>query len=109
MLLLGHAKPGDLASVPLVRPELLYLSPVVPALTGNGLAMRTGMVLEALAARYSVSLLVVKLYTSPADGIPEHFARMCRRSVAAPLTGASAQRSWLRFSGPRQAGCLRKF
>ena len=63
--------------------ELLYISPVIPAVTGNGLAMRAGMVLEALAARHSVSLLVNPLYP-PAGPVPEFFARMCRRVAIGP-------------------------
>ena len=33
--------------------------PIVPAASGNGLAMRAGMVLDALAARYAVDLVIV--------------------------------------------------
>src|SRR5262249_57556231 len=36
-----------------------YVSPIMPALGGNGLAMRAGMMLEALAADHDVWLLVV--------------------------------------------------
>lgn len=64
------------------KPELLYLSPLIPALTGNGLAMRSGMILEALAEHYSISLLVVSLYPSPTVRVPDMFERLCRRSVA---------------------------
>jgi glycosyltransferase involved in cell wall biosynthesis len=63
--------------------DLLYISPVIPAVTGNGLAMRAGMVLEALAARHSVSLLVNPLYP-PISPVPEFFVRMCRRVAMAP-------------------------
>ena len=63
--------------------DLLYISPVVPAVTGNGLAMRAGMVLEALAARHSVSLLVNPLYP-PIGPVPEFFARMCWRVAMSP-------------------------
>ena len=58
--------------------SLLYISPVVPRLTGNGLAMRAGMVLEALASHHSVSLLVKPFYP-PFGPIPDVFVRMCRR------------------------------
>jgi glycosyltransferase involved in cell wall biosynthesis len=74
------------------KPELLYLSPVIPALTGNGLAMRAGMVLEALAEHYSISLLVVSLYPSRTVRVPAVFERLCRRSVV--ITPAQ-------FTGPR--------
>jgi glycosyltransferase involved in cell wall biosynthesis len=41
------------------RRELLLITPVTPAKTGNGLAMRAGLFLEALATDFDVSLLVV--------------------------------------------------
>lgn len=63
------------------KPELLYLSSVVPALAGNGLAMRAGMVLEALAEHYSISLLVVSLYPPFAARVPAAFERLCLRTV----------------------------
>lgn len=63
------------------KPELLYLSPVIPALSGNGLAMRAGMVLEALAEHYSISLLVVSLYPPFAARVPAAFERLCMRTV----------------------------
>jgi glycosyltransferase involved in cell wall biosynthesis len=63
------------------KPELLYLTPVVPALAGNGLAMRAGMVLEALSSRYSVSLIVVELYPSPNRDVSRYFGRICRRCI----------------------------
>jgi polysaccharide biosynthesis protein PslH len=43
------------------KPALLFLSPLVPAEGGNGLAMRAGATLEALAARYEIHLLVIPL------------------------------------------------
>jgi glycosyltransferase involved in cell wall biosynthesis len=63
--------------------DLLFISPVIPAVTGNGLAMRAGMVLEALASRHSVSILVNPLYAPPGP-VPEFFARMCRRVAIGP-------------------------
>jgi glycosyltransferase involved in cell wall biosynthesis len=48
------------------RPRLLYLSSVMPTTSGNGLAMRAGIVLEGLAHHYAVSLLVIPLYDAPA-------------------------------------------
>jgi glycosyltransferase involved in cell wall biosynthesis len=44
------------------RPRLLYVSPVVPSTTGNGLAMRAGSVLRALGRHYRVTLLIIPLY-----------------------------------------------
>jgi ABC-type antimicrobial peptide transport system permease subunit len=44
------------------KPSLLFLAPLMPAPTGNGLAMRAGLILEALARNFSVHLLVVPLF-----------------------------------------------
>ena len=41
------------------KPTLLFLSPIMPDVSGNGLAMRAGATLEALAADYEVHLLVI--------------------------------------------------
>lgn len=49
------------------RPNLLFISPVMPALTGNGLSMRAGMMLETLAADYDVSLLVIPVVAGPTE------------------------------------------
>ena len=67
-----------------MRQKLLYITPVLPAITGNGLAMRAGSVLEALAARYRVSLMVVQLYASVDAALPPVFAAMCERHVVLP-------------------------
>ena len=65
------------------RPSLLYCSPVLPALTGNGLAMRAGTILRALAERYRVSLLVVPLYWSPASELVPALAERCQQVMVA--------------------------
>ena len=49
------------------RGELVMISPVTPAPTGNGLAMRAGMQLEALAASYDVRLVVVPVAGGSSD------------------------------------------
>jgi hypothetical protein len=43
----------------MAEPPVVLVSPIVPAAGGNGLAMRAGMVLEALAGRCEVDLVVV--------------------------------------------------
>jgi glycosyltransferase involved in cell wall biosynthesis len=100
------------------RRRLLYISPVMPATGGNGLAMRAGAVLRALAERYRVSLLVMPLYVSPAAEVPAEIGERCEQiAVVAPaLAGAEpppppAPRhpllNWLRGaarSGPARAG-----
>lgn len=49
------------------KPALLFLSPLMPAEGGNGLAMRAGAVLEALATRYEIHLLVIPLAGAAAE------------------------------------------
>ncbi len=75
------------------RPKLLYISPVVPGLTGNGLAMRAGAVLEVLAARYDVYLLVARKYAPYTNTIPEPLEKLCRR--AAIVSARVPPRRWL--------------
>ena len=41
------------------RQTLLFVSPIRPARTGNGLAMRAGLFLEALSRDYHVTLLII--------------------------------------------------
>jgi glycosyltransferase involved in cell wall biosynthesis len=41
------------------RPSLLFLSPVLPAADGNGLAMRAGVFLETYARRFDVTLVIL--------------------------------------------------
>jgi glycosyltransferase involved in cell wall biosynthesis len=67
--------------------ELLYISPTVPDVAGNGQAMRAGAVLRALAEQYAVSLLVAPLYCPPGAPVPTPIAALCRRvHVAAAAT-----------------------
>ena len=76
------------------KPSLLYISPVIPAMTGNGLAMRAGTVLEVLAARYEVHLLAAPLYASVSPRIPEQLEKLCRRvAIVSPWR---PRRRWLR-------------
>ncbi len=78
------ARRGGAAPMNTPRPRLLYLSPVVPATTGNGLAMRAGMVLRLLASQYRVSLLVVRLYPPFQGPIPAAIADVCDEAVTIP-------------------------
>jgi glycosyltransferase involved in cell wall biosynthesis len=65
------------------KPALLFLSPIMPALGGNGLAMRAGATLEALSADYTVHLLVIPV--AGAAGSPdEAVSRWCERVMVHP-------------------------
>lgn len=59
------------------RRRLLFLSPIAPAFGGNGLAMRAGVLLEALASSADVSLLVI-----PVAGAPEAAPALAARCAA---------------------------
>lgn len=79
------------------RPRLLYLSPVVPATSGNGLAMRASMVLQLLSKHYSVSLLVVRLYPPYDAPLPGAIARLCSRTVLVSAHRTAQEPSLLRW------------
>ncbi len=65
------------------KPALLFLSPLMPAVGGNGLAMRAGATLEALAADYDVHLLVIPVVGAPEP--PGHAVRRwCSRVLVHP-------------------------
>lgn len=63
--------------------SLLYLAPVMPAPAGNGLAMRAGLILDALAREFAVHLLVVPLFG--AEPISRFAQERAARVVVAPL------------------------
>jgi glycosyltransferase involved in cell wall biosynthesis len=66
-------------TTPAERPRLLYVSPVVPALTGNGLAMRAGAILRALARHFQVTLLAAPLYAPYRAPVPAEIRACCAR------------------------------
>jgi polysaccharide biosynthesis protein PslH len=59
--------------------ELLLLAPIMPAAGGNGLAMRAGVQLRALAEQHDVRLVVVPVGGGPLDPA---WARRFARSVS---------------------------
>ncbi len=85
------------------KQALLYLSPVLPAERGNGLAMRAGMVLQLLARRYRVYLLVRPLYPSPEDTLTSALYEVCEEVAILP-PAHSAPPSRLRGALARLAG-----
>ncbi len=54
----------------MVRPRALFIAPMMPARGGNGLAMRLGLFLEALAAVAEVDLVVVPVAGGPVEATP---------------------------------------
>lgn len=88
-----------------MKPSLLFVSPVMPALTGNGLAMRASTVLQALVRQYRVSVLVASRYPPFGGVLPPIIAKRCRQvavlppACAPPPRAASPEHpvlSWLR-------------
>jgi glycosyltransferase involved in cell wall biosynthesis len=65
-------------------PSLLFVAPILPAETGNGLAMRAGVFLEALARDFAVTLLVVPV-AGATRGAQGYAAKHARRVVTLPL------------------------
>ena len=70
--------------------RIVLLVPLAPARTGNGLAMRAGLLLEALAVAGPVDLVVVPV-SGPA--MPLYWARALARTVTVvdPLTGVDVR------------------
>ncbi len=62
----------------LTRPRLLFISPVMPDATGNGLAMRQAQFLVAYAQAFDVDLAVIPL-AGAAEASPEFVARYTTR------------------------------
>jgi glycosyltransferase involved in cell wall biosynthesis len=100
-------------------PKLLFLSPVVPVLSGQGLAMRAGIVLQALAQDYQVFLLVIPINPGPAGGqIPPRILEWCTGVEVLALEGREdplylavkaivdpEQRAQAWFSYPKPSKC----
>ena len=86
------------------KPSLLFLAPVMPAPTGNGLAMRAGLILDALARNFSVHLLVVPLFGA------ERISRFAKERAARAMVAHLDPRDdalRLAASDPKRAMALR--
>jgi len=68
-----------------MKPSLVFMSPVIPGFSGNGLAMRAAHNLRALSEKFSIHLLVIALYGgqagSPSEEILSHCASWKRINV----------------------------
>jgi len=70
------------------RKRLLLMTPIMPATAGNGLAMRAGMFLEALARVFDVSVLVVPVSVRrPNAAIPPFVRERSVRAAVLPIMG----------------------
>lgn len=65
--------------------SLLFVAPTLPAEAGNGLAMRAGVFLDALAHDFAITLLVAPVAGGPVEGIPAFIAERTRRTVVISL------------------------
>jgi glycosyltransferase involved in cell wall biosynthesis len=61
--------------------RLLFLSPIIPAQRGNGLAMRTGFFLEAYARHFDVDLVVFPIVAAPERVTTFVLTRVARMEV----------------------------
>jgi glycosyltransferase involved in cell wall biosynthesis len=68
-------------------PALLFVAPILPAATGNGLAMRAGVFLDALAQDYAVTLLVVPVAGGTERRVSPFVATRTQRVVTVPVDG----------------------
>jgi glycosyltransferase involved in cell wall biosynthesis len=68
-------------------PSLLFVAPILPADGGNGLAMRAGAFLDALARDFDVTLLVIPV-AGDVGTVTPFVRRRTRRVVTLSLAGA---------------------
>jgi glycosyltransferase involved in cell wall biosynthesis len=65
------------------RPAALFIAPIMPSDRGNGLAMRTGFLLDSYAKRFAIDLAVVPVAAGATTLTPFVEARV-RRAVVLP-------------------------
>jgi glycosyltransferase involved in cell wall biosynthesis len=74
-----------------MNPSLVFISPVTPRFSGNGLAMRAAHNLRALSEKFTVHLLVISIFRPGREIPPEEIVRLCggwkQLDVHASLTG----------------------
>lgn len=70
------------------KPSLLFLSPALPRLTGNGLAMRAGALLEALSQDCEVHLLVIPISSPINETMAPELQARCASFKAHPPGGS---------------------
>ncbi len=64
---------------------MLFVAPILPATTGNGLAMRAGVFLDALARDFSVTLLVVPVAGGAEGALPRYVVARTVRVISVSL------------------------
>lgn len=74
--------------------RVVFVTPVFPSFTGNGLAMRAAAVLKLLSGWASVDLLVVPIYNGRVEAPDPDIARLCQSWQAVPNL------DWTNFDPP---------
>jgi hypothetical protein len=97
------------------RPRAVFISPVVPGLSGSGLAIRAGVALEALAGAFDVQFVFAPVYgevpvpawvgeqTSKTLALPEARADPFLRMVPRISTQSERRRALIFYPRPFQA------
>ena len=109
LLMQGAASDRKQASKPAPRPSLVYVTPLMPRPTGNGLAMRAAAILQALAQRFEVHLFVVPVSGDagpPCDFVRQHTARYVVLDLAQTLDPLFALISSIRDPEERARAAL---
>jgi glycosyltransferase involved in cell wall biosynthesis len=70
----------------MTQPRALHIAPIMPARAGNGLAMRQGMFLEALARDFDTQLIVLPV-AGPADTPPDLPTELGVPTTVIPVAG----------------------
>src|ERR1051326_2505406 len=78
--------------------SLVYMSPVIPSFSGNGLAMRAAHNLRALSASFRVHLLIIRIYRGFDDEPAADVAACCAswKLIDAPIDRPMSLRERLR-------------
>ena len=105
-----HYTPNLLASVhgPYSRqrpPRALFIAPITPNDRGNGLAMRTGFLLDAYAQRFAVDLAVVPVAGGTKNLTPFVAQRVRRAIILEVATPGHPLHPDQRHSRPKGAAC----
>ncbi|MBA3994968.1 MAG: hypothetical protein C0469_15725 [Cyanobacteria bacterium DS2.3.42] len=76
--------------------RVVFVTPVFPSFTGNGLAMRAAALLKLLSGWASVDLLVIPIYNARVDAPDPDIAQLCQSWQSVPNP------DWTSFDPPSQ-------
>jgi polysaccharide biosynthesis protein PslH len=94
------------------RSRVLFVVPVTPAESGNGLAMRAGLFLDALAGEHDVSLFVIPVAGPAPTSWPPFVSERTRERVCLRVENRQDEaftRAAALPAGPRQVAALRSY